>query len=386
MYFDSRIIRSLAVLLTVCAFAAPVQAFDSNVNNAAQQIQSDTRSLVKSFENFLKTNGRWSPKPGSPDMQACFAMEDLQKQAEELKRRGANLNESQLSQSVFSFQQSLSRVESQLRGVGADQMVMGQVRAVQNDVRQLRDLSRGASSSFNQNRFGGNNFGGNSNFGGINLGGPTLGNNRWNNNSTMQLLSSSLIGPGLYSITMMGPNGRETVVSKQGSYMLSDGVHSRRAFGQEETILNQVYSGQTGSLYDSNNNNNWDRGGRGRGWRNRGGGVWGNRNVDQNINGKGMFYFQNMAAMDVKSVSVHTRGGRDDQVDIQLTARSGQTVSISGTLDSRRDDRMIVRITSSQGSPASGEMDVYFNTGDQIQSVSGSGNIGEKPFSVKFDI
>ncbi|MCA9801590.1 MAG: hypothetical protein KC777_06365 [Cyanobacteria bacterium HKST-UBA02] len=349
-------------------------AFDSNVNNTAQQIQSDTQSLVKSFENFLKTNGRWSPKPGSPDMQACFAMEDLQKQADELKKRGGNLNESQLSQSVLSIQQSLSRVESQLRTVGVDQMVMGQVRAVQSDVRQLRDYARGSSSNFNTNNFGGNNFGGN------NFGGPTFGNNRWNNNSTMQLLSSSLIGPGLYSITMMGPNGKETVVSKQGSYMLSDGVHSRRAFGQEESILNQVYAGQTGSQF--NNNNNWNRGGRHR----HGGGNWGNRNVDQNVNGKGMFYFQNMAAMDVKSVSVHTRGGRDDQVDMQLTARSGQTVSLSGTLDSRRDDRMIVKVTSSQGSPASGEMDVYLNTGDQIQSVSGSGNIGEKPFSVKFDI
>jgi len=383
MFFDSKVIRSLTVLLTACAFATPVMAFDSNVNNTAQQIQSDTQSLVKSFENFLRTNGRWSPKPGSPDMQACFAMEDLQKQADELKKRGGNLNESQLSQSVLSIQQSLSRVESQLRTVGVDQLVMGQVRAVQNDVRQLRDYARGSSSNFNTSNFGGSNFGSN-NFGRDNFGGPTFGNNRWNNNSTMQLLSSSLIGPGLYSITMMGPNGKETVVSKQGSYMLSDGVHSRRAFGQEESILNQVYSGQTGGQHSSNNN--WDRGGRGRGRHNRGGGNWGGRSVDQNINGKGMFYFQNMAAMDVKSLSIHTRGGRDDQVDMQLTARSGQTVHISGTLDSRRDDRMIVKVTSSQGSPASGEMDVYFNTGEQIQSVSGSGNIGEKPFSVKFDI
>ena len=78
-------------------FGGSVEAFNNDARNAAVRLSESTDQLVKSLQSYLQANGRWVPKPGSDDMRACNAMQELQQQTNDLKNRAGNMSPGDLA-------------------------------------------------------------------------------------------------------------------------------------------------------------------------------------------------------------------------------------------------------------------------------------------------
>lgn len=385
--FGQRTFNVLVSIMLCLCFVMPGQAANPSVSGPARKLNQDTDRLVQVLQVFLQANNRWLPKPVGQDMQACFAMQDLKQQVEQFSKRGSSLNEGDLTRSIDQIQQTSRGLGQILKSIGSDQIVLNQYRIVKNDIRSLTSL---AHSNYNDTPSAWR---------------PSPGYNQPSSNPFgLQILSSKTIGPNLMSVTWRGPSGNQTYVSQVGSYKLSDGIHTRDAIGQEVQILNHAYSGGGASVLGATGN--------GSNFVNPGF----NQNTgffDINSNGKGQLYFLNVAAMDIKSVSLRSmasNGGRTDRggrgnwggrgrhrgtggdgngsasnVEIVLTAKSGQTVQFEGSLVGQSAYRLSVRVLKSQNENASGNMFIDLGAGGKISAVNGNGSIGGKPFSVKFN-
>ncbi|MBZ0188939.1 MAG: hypothetical protein K8F91_22030 [Candidatus Obscuribacterales bacterium] len=372
--------RSLTVCLILSFILACPGALaqNNNINSAARRLNSDTGQLVKSLQVFLQNQGRWKPPAGSNDMKACISMENLQQQTNQLLSRSQRINAQDLEATSNNLQQALQGLESTLTQIGVDQVVQSKLRTVTNDLFQLRSaasLDFGGSGSFNSNPGSVFNNSGSS-FGRSNLV-PTLGNT-----SGFQFISSRFVGPDLMSVTWQGPRGNETFVSRKGSFIISDGINSRQAVGQEVQMLNQAYSGSTGRIQPGGFQPGFGQGG----------------GLNLNASGKGQFFFQNVLAMDIKQVTVQEQGnsgwrgrrrGRNNngpinQVDIVLTSKSGQNVGFTGQLLNPGNSNMQIALSKSGAEAASGNMNINVGNNGNISMLQAIGSIGEKPFRASF--
>ena len=134
-------------------FAGSVESYNNDVRNAANRLSQSTDQLVNSLQSYLQANGRWVPKPGSDDMRACNAMQELQRQANDLKARAGNMSENDLASATSRLDSNMSALERRLRSIGADKRVFSQFRNVSDDARNLMSYSRSG--------FGGGSYGNN---------------------------------------------------------------------------------------------------------------------------------------------------------------------------------------------------------------------------------
>ena len=140
-----KVFFNIVVVTIFCLFCNSALAFNNDVRNTANRMHRNTETLIKSLQGYLQANGRWSPKPGSADMQACNLMHEVEKQAKDLKNRGANMNQTQLASATNRLQSSIHSLGRQLKRINANQIVLGNYRNVRNDSRQLSSIS---SASF----------------------------------------------------------------------------------------------------------------------------------------------------------------------------------------------------------------------------------------------
>ena len=185
----------------------------NEVNTLISKIRRDVDGLIKSLRNFLTTSGRWNPKPTGQDMAACETMHQLEVQARDLRGN----NRSSLGSSAFQMRRTIKSLENQFRQIGVNGRVNSALLTVKGEVMQLNSLSGNGGHGWGR-RWGGGNI-------------------------ALRFVSSRLVAPNLYSVTWDSPNGRQTFVSRRGSYILSDGVNARKAVGEERKILDQAYAG-----------------------------------------------------------------------------------------------------------------------------------------------
>lgn len=177
-----KVFFNIVVIAMLCLLCDSAFAFNNDVRNTANRLHRNTETLIKSLQGYLQANGRWSPKPGSADMQACNLMHEVQKQAKDLRNRGANMNQTQLAIATNRLRSSIHSLGSQLKKINANQIVLGNYRNVRNDSRQLSSISAasfGRGAGFANPGFGNNPY---ANPGiGFNphnqFGHPTFGNN-----------------------------------------------------------------------------------------------------------------------------------------------------------------------------------------------------------------
>lgn len=178
-------------------FGGSVEAYNNDARNAANRLSESTDQLVKNLQSYLQANGRWVPKPGSDDMRACNAMQELQQQTNDLKNRAGNMSPGDLASASNRLDSNIRALEHRLRSIGADRRVINQFRNVSDDARNLGNFSNtgfnagfgnnnGYAPNFNNNPTFGNNNGYQPNFNnggafGNNNGGYTLNSNEVRN-------------------------------------------------------------------------------------------------------------------------------------------------------------------------------------------------------------
>jgi hypothetical protein len=99
-------------------------------------------------------------------------------------------------------------------------------------------------------------------------------------------------------------------------------------------------------------------------------------------NGNGLWTRERFPNLAIESVSVITRSTAE--ADISLRFSSGQRTVLSGRVDTRNANGLVIKLTKSDNLNASGTINIEYGRNNSIESLNGEGRIDGNRFTIQF--
>jgi hypothetical protein len=108
----------------------------------------------------------------------------------------------------------------------------------------------------------------------------------------------------------------------------------------------------------------------------------GREGINISQTGNGLWTRERFPNLSVESVTVITRSGGD--ADISLRFSGGQRLVLSGRVETRNANGLVIRLTQSGNLNASGTVNVEYGRNNSIETLSGEGRLDNSRFTVQF--
>jgi hypothetical protein len=98
--------------------------------------------------------------------------------------------------------------------------------------------------------------------------------------------------------------------------------------------------------------------------------------------GSGLWKREGRANANIENVTVVSTANREVEVSLRLS--NGQRITLSGRLESRNANELVIRLNNSTSGNASGTVTVEYGANNSIRTLSGDGRLDSNRFSIQF--